>query len=85
VTFKPKSTDDTTIGLSLHQSHRFVVFLGSDHRRYTLDPIRTDLSEPILLEEYFKSHIFQYEDLKIIKSYALNDTLQEEKETILTT
>ena len=85
VTLKPKKPDDFTIGLSLHQSHRFILFLGTDFQRYVLDPIRTDSSDPILLTSYLTDHIFEYEDIKIITSYALTDTIQEIKEKNLTT
>ena len=70
VTFKPKSVNDTSTWLSLHQSHRFVIFFWSDNNRYTIDPIRTSTLAPVLLNEYLENFIFNNEDIKIVQSYV---------------
>lgn len=85
VTLKPKSTNDDSVGLSLRQSHRFVIFLGTDYNRYVLDPIRVDASDPILLVSYLEQHIFDHEDIKIIQSYELSGIIEDTKEEYLTT
>jgi hypothetical protein len=86
VTFRPKTQDDQKVELSLMQFHRFVIFLGSDLERYVLDPIRTDSSDPILLTSYLTEHIVDHEEIKIIESYTLTDTvIEDEKESLLTT
>jgi len=88
VPFKPKSYNDNSEGLSLHQSHRFVVFLGTDLQRYVLDPVRTLSSEPVLLPSYLAQYIFEQEDIKIIQHYVLSNTdadIKDEKESLLTT
>jgi len=88
VTFKPKSYNDNSEGLSLHQSHRFVVFLGTDLQRYVLDPVRTLSSEPIILSSYLAQYIFEQEDIKIVQHYVLSNTdadIKDEKESLLTT
>jgi hypothetical protein len=80
VTFKPKKPEDQTLWFSLHQSHRFVVFLGTDDKRYVLDPVRTSSSEPIFLSDYLTQFIFNQEDLKIVQHYTLDNYTEEKTE-----
>lgn len=72
ITNKPKHNSDTTSWPTLDQSHRFVVFLGTDHEWYVLDPVRTLSSEPIFLTRYLESDIFDKEKISILNQYNLN-------------
>lgn len=60
VTFRPiaGAEKDTTSDSYLLQSHRFVVFLGTDDQRYVADSTRIKKSESILLETYMS--VYRY-------------------------
>lgn len=49
-----------------------MVFLGTDHEWYVLDPVRTLSSEPIFLTRYLESDIFDKEKISILNQYNLN-------------
>lgn len=69
VTFLPNLAEKKGSDWYVRQSHRFVVFLASDTKRYVLDPVRTLLTEPILLETYEEKYRFKGELYKVINSY----------------
>ncbi|AKH33147.1 hypothetical protein XF24_00824 [candidate division SR1 bacterium Aalborg_AAW-1] len=67
VTKQPTSPDGSTI----RQSHRFTIIYASDSKWYVLDPVRTQMQEPIPLVEYLSTYIYDHEDIAIVQSHTL--------------
>jgi alpha-tubulin suppressor-like RCC1 family protein len=71
VTYQSRNVNqkDTFSEDYIRQSHRFVVFLWTDDKRYVIDPVRTPSTWSLELQYYEKNYRFERELYKIVRGY----------------